>query len=1283
MLFFKSFHLLVAVLFLFQVVLPAHLPAVAAPVATDQATAEERPDNPLSSLYAETAVLANISVEMKTLLGELHERYPEQFRLWQALLATLQDSDPRKQELTEQAGTTETFLSLLMGYSTSFDTLQQQLLAQLEESGETPELQINQLVASLYTVLQYQEKIGAYELLAQGQIQDIHLLARTISATDEQQQINAAIEAFETYRRQIIRQVTTVRQEFEQVRSGFADLNQAGEEITFAPIRQEVAAYQELAERLAAGQRQDSAGAGRDFLAQLEQIAANRQRDMEATLAAMSDGREGTSWPLFYQPGVEQKSSAPSDWSFTPERLLSVMAEMRTAFIELADILHQRNTLLLDSALLQRDDLFWLAAHIELENLQLERLAEIIAATGKPAPQGDRDAYHQSMVQWEEFGLLKEDILAMEALIVNELTVSRADETLADDESWQPVADLLQRQIDWRSGWIPIATSLAQVVEGFKTFQAELLQEKLQAIETLRADIKRSQLRLANQPDSPLAQFLTLIDEALAEQLEETRVYSDLKAETHRQEQADPLFSSFFGIRSERFFNDFKYMGAGLWDHAALTANLARSRAHLLALNNSGTKQHRQALLILQLADQLGVIDRIDYDAASCTVHLRSTSHTMILAGCGREALPELRSAAIDRSVPPSLTACHLMRSLFSFASPAHAGLYEQFTGWSRTSFNQMKKNWVNYAVTGVVIVGALAAAPVVAAVGATAATVATVGAAGATVALGAKAAFYAQATADIAVGTSRHTINQMDFSRSKYSWATKEYFTTKIDQLETAYNIAKIAEGFYKIYKVKSAPAAQMKDAQQATQARQLTLAKRVADNERAMENLGQQLKGSDRYSKFFRSNNQSQLSKLKTLNKVLKQESVKVGLEGEKQIEKIAANATSLVSRLTRHGEMIAEASGVPPNAASAQKGMEKVTTVPDGNLTPGANASTDGTSGQDLAGNATDKPDDQDSNSSTDTDATSELKQKIVNGGDNRPTPTTDQTIENDYIGNLLTGGWAPAATLMTEAERQRAADIDAKLAQLKADLQRMRSVYQSRQTQNQQQSAASMAQIERDRSTQIGDAIFSGFTSGVAQGVGTFGERVGQGAGTRIAQDTGLVDRHPTSPAPGQSGGGEGQAQTAGDCPTDTTYDPASQTCVQQDNTAKSYRGAWRASSTCAANFSSKGTGTCSWNGSAQITLHPGGRVSGTITGGSRFNWNEGGNFTGCGGGSSTNSISGSHTNGSFSGSMSNGARISGTYTDAAISGTTKGSATNAVSGGRSMSCTTSGSMSLSR
>lgn len=1256
MLFSKPFHLLVAVLFLFQAVLPANLLATTPPVAADQTTAGEQSNNPLSSLYAETTILADISVEMKALLGELHERYPEQFRLWQSLLATLQDSDPRKQELAEQAGTTETFLSLLMGYSTSFDTQQQQLLAQLEESGETPGPETNQVVVSLYTVLQYQEKISSYELLAQGQLQDIHLLARTISETAEQRKINEAIEAFETYRRQQIRQFITIREEFERVQSGFADLNQAEDETNFAPIRQEAAAYQKLATRLAAGQQEVVSGAGRDFLAQLEQIAANRQRDMEATLAAVSDGRQGTSWPLFYQPGAERKSSAQPDWSFTPERLLSVMSEMRTALTELADILRQRNALLLGSTFLQRDEMFWLAAHIELENLHLERLAEIIAATGEPVPQGDRDAYHKSMIQWEEFGLLKEDILAVEALILNELTVSLDDETFADDKSWQQVTALVQRQNNWRSGWAAVDASFAQVVDGFKTFQDEILQEKLQAIETLLADIDRSKKRLANQPDSPLAHFLVLIDEALAEQREETRRYSDLKAQTHRQEQDDPLFSSFFGIHNDRFFNDFKYMGFSLWEQQALMSNLTRIRAHLLALSSAGIKEHRQPLLILQVADQLGVIDHIDYDDSSCTVQLRSTSHTMVLTGCGREAPPELRSTASDLGSSRALTTGRMIRSLFCFATPAQAGFFKETANLGGYYWKQIRKNWVNYTVLGVVAVGAVVAAPVAVAAGATAATVATVTAGAATVFAGTKTALAAQITADSAIGASHYAIDQMDFSRSKYPWANKEYFNSTIDQVETIYNVAKVAEGLWKYKYPKVADGA--KNAENAAKARQLGIAKQLQSNRSVIERCGQQVQKGSRHSKNLfkqlqQADSQRQLARAKTLDKFLTREAA-LSSEAKTQLASLTSNGTRL-------GQRMVDGIGVGPEAKSSVEGMLSwPTEEPVAGTTPDVQPPPDQDPGPQWG--------------------------SVAHAGAALSHPDADRwPMESEYIGSLF-GGWAPTATHITDAERESSARTGNALSQLNADRQRMETAYQGSQTQNQQQSADSMAQIERQRSTQMVDAIVGGVTSGVAQGIGTLGERIGQGAGRRIAQDTGLIDRHPKPSTPGQNsgdGGEGGQGPITGDCPAGTTYDPVSQACIRQDNTPKSYQGSWRASSTCAANYGSRGSGTCSWNGSAQITLHPGGRVSGSINGGSRFTFNEGGNFSGCGGGSASHSISGSHANGSFSATASNGARITGRYTDAAISGSTSGAGTNALSGGRSMSCRTSGSINLSR
>ncbi|MBE0585726.1 MAG: hypothetical protein IH612_18440, partial [Desulfofustis sp.] len=783
--FSKPFHLFVVGLFLFQTMLPINLLS-ATPTTKSLPEKTDSQDIPPSSLPLETVLLAELSGEMNAPLQRLHQRYPEQIALWQTLQTSLQDSDPRKPVLAQKAGTTATLISAVVGYSEHFDRAHQEIVSRIKENKDAPETEIDALLGRLYPLLQLQEKIATYELLAQTHFLDIHLLTRTINANSKQREILAEIEEFEAYRTQQIKQFLTVREEFENVRKGCAFLNRATEGTQLGPLKQNIADYRELATLFAARHHQNSSKSERDLFARLGLIASDRNRELQAVLSVLSEGREGVSWPLLFHLGPDRNQTHPAGQVFSPYRVLSVLRDMRTSFTELADILKQRNRLLVDSDFLHGDDMLWLTVQIELENLRLTRLAEVIDLTGKQVPQEDTDAYQQNMIHWEEFGLLKEDILSVEAVILNELSAYRDSEALVGDESWRQVLSLLHRQNRWRLSWSAIAASFEQVVDDFKTFQARMIEEELDAIETLRSDIKGIQAR-SSEMESPIAHFFTLVDQVLAEQYEATRVNRDLKTQVQQQDEVDPLFSHFFGIRSERFWHDFKHMGIALWDHEYLTGNLARTRAHLLALNNAGQDGNRQALVVLQLAQQIGLIDRIDYDGTSWTVFLRSATDSMLLTGGGGKAPPELRSAAFDRQMPRHATVRLLLQSLFCVVPSAHAGAYEQFTGWSGNVFNQMKKNWVNYAVTGVVMVGALAAAPVVAAAGATAATVTAVTAVATTTALGAKAAFYAQASADLAIGTSRQVVNQMDFTGNEY--ATKKNFNTAIDAMETTYN--------------------------------------------------------------------------------------------------------------------------------------------------------------------------------------------------------------------------------------------------------------------------------------------------------------------------------------------------------------------------------------------------------------------------------------------------------------------------------------------------------------
>ena len=96
------------------------------------------------------------------------------------------------------------------------------------------------------------------------------------------------------------------------------------------------------------------------------------------------------------------------------------------------------------------------------------------------------------------------------------------------------------------------------------------------------------------------------------------------------------------------------------------------------------------------------------------------------------------------------------------------------------------------------------------------------------------------------------------------------------------------------------------------------------------------------------------------------------------------------------------------------------------------------------------------------------------------------------------------WQPSATDITANERTSSANAADAAEQIKNNAQNQAAAYQAAQTANQNQTAESLNQIERDQSAQMTDAIIGGFTSGIAEGVGTFGERVGQGAGIKASE-----------------------------------------------------------------------------------------------------------------------------------------------------------------------------------
>jgi len=165
-----------------------------------------------------------------------------------------------------------------------------------------------------------------------------------------------------------------------------------------------------------------------------------------------------------------------------------------------------------------------------------------------------------------------------------------------------------------------------------------------------------------------------------------------------------------------------------------------------------------------------------------------------------------------------------------------------------------------------------------------------------------------------------------------------------------------------------------------------------------------------------------------------------------------------------------------------------------------------------------------------------------------------------------------GWQPSAPDIITNERTNSANAANAADQIKNAAQNQAAAYQAGQTANQAQRAESINQIQRERNAQLTDAVIGGVTSGIAEGIGTFGERVGQGASVKISQSITGDKHHSDSDSDSHVDSQVGCEQDA-DCSAGNTCSQG--LCIQKEETVVSIIG----SSSGAGTSSSSGLG---WN-----------------------------------------------------------------------------------------------------
>jgi hypothetical protein len=753
-------------------------------------------------LRVEVLLLSPIVSEMDNTLKVLHGQYHGQIMFWQHVVEELPTSDPLRNRMQELINQAQTIFIPITDYA-DFLGKQQQIFEKVLANEELQSKESSEIdYVRLAMLIHLREKLGYYEIAAQGILNELYqIMSERWGASSSE--IFTRISAFNKLRHAQIAEYFEARKKFDRINELLQSIERPLNFGLRIGLSVNLAVSRDLAGELAGSLRQSNISVGpsgsdltRAISWEFEQIARWRVRELAALDAVISRSHEDSLWSILFVPPMQDdlpdsNQDQLSAQALMARRLVRSLETMRPALEEVARILTERNRILDMIPLLRTEEFVHLREQIILQNGMLLRLSEIIssiARIGKSADDVIRDSRASAL--YEELGFLKEELLAVETILLYELRASPNQSALSSDSRWPQIIEWLTAEDRWVKDWLTISTNWKAAVDEFKFYRHDLLGRYVDTLKDLKESIRNLRITSGLPVDPTTQRFLNFIEKFINERLYSTELVLVNRGRMATAEEADPLYAHLFGVQPDFFWH--AHFGQGLAYHDLERFIAQKNRI----VDNLGTLFRKwafdlqeQALRVLQIVNDFGIVRDLGRNPNGLVIVFGSGEKQFILEGLANSPVPTLRQISSAQQVSDNWSAIEQMFLAILSPRSSHAGVRENLGNayinlknnysvrtHAMNIVNQMEKNKWTHITCFAGMVGGILSTPLT-------------GPAGPTVAFGFAVADVVQAEVDILIGTARTLTVSMNP-------AQKKNLNKAIDRLEFWYSIGKVWEG-------------------------------------------------------------------------------------------------------------------------------------------------------------------------------------------------------------------------------------------------------------------------------------------------------------------------------------------------------------------------------------------------------------------------------------------------------------------------------------------------------
>ncbi len=908
-------------------------------------------------LRVEVLLLSPIVSEMDNTLRVLHGQYHEQIMLWQQVVDELPTSDPLRNRMQELISQAQTIFIPITDYAEFLDK-QQQIVKKVLANEE---LQSNESSGIDYVrlamLIHLREKLGYYEIASQVILNELYQIMSELWGASSREKFKQ-ISTFNKLRKAQITEYFEARKKFDRINELLQSIERPLNFGLRMGLSVNLAVSRDLAGELAGSLRQSNISVGpsgsdltRAISSELEQIARWRVRELAALDAVISRSHEDSLWSILFVPPMkdglpDRNQDQLRAQELMARRLVQSLETMLPAIEEVARILSERNRVLDMIPLLRTEQFVHLREQIILQNGILSRLKEIIssiARVGKSADEVIND--FRASALYEELGFLKEELLAVEAILLYELRASPNQSALSSDSRWPQIIEWLTAEDRWVKDWLTISTNWKAAVDEFKLYRHDLVGRYVDTLKDLRESIRNLRITSGLPVDPTTQRFLNFIEKFINERLDSTELVLVNRGKMVTAEEADPLYAHLFGVQPDFFWHAHFGQGLAYHDLERFIAQKNRIVDNLSTLFKKWAFDlQEQALRVLQIVNDFGIVRDLGRNPNGLVIVFGSGEEQFILEGLAKSPAPTLRQIPSAQQVSDHWSA--MEQTFLAILSPrsAHAGAWENLGNayinlknnysvrtHAMNIVNQMEKNKWTHITCFTGMVGGILSTPLT-------------GPAGPTVAFSFAVVDVVQAEVDILIGTARTLAVSMNP-------AQKKNLNKAIDRLETWYSIGKVWEGikaisesFSKVKKAKEglAKIKEYKDANRAVQELQAETAEEIAKATKdkkywlkeASDALKQVSEQAKHYSKtdkkIFQGLWENASKRIIEIDELIKTKKLTVAKAIEHRdalkaaIEELPEGASKTISATTRLLENLVNATSNAPTAAGVGEGI-----------------------------------------------------------------------------------------------------------------------------------------------------------------------------------------------------------------------------------------------------------------------------------------------------------------------------------------------------------------------